>query len=132
MAAKPLCILLCSEEHEKIQMAAMTASVAAVSDRPVRLLVSMSAILAFQRGKAAAERYHGGPFSAMFREKNVPDAIELLRQGRTLGDLGIWACPMVLDLMRWDLPDLVEDLFDGRMGLTRFLAEAEAGDLIAF
>ena len=41
-----LYILLCSGEHEKIQMAGMMASVAAVSERPVEVFVSMNALLA--------------------------------------------------------------------------------------
>lgn len=36
MSAKPLFILIASEDHEKIQLAAMMASVAAVSETPVR------------------------------------------------------------------------------------------------
>lgn len=130
MAAKPLYILLCSGEHEKIQMAAMTASVAAVSDRPVHVFVSMNAILAFEKGKAREERYRGGHFSRMFLEKKVPDAIELFGQGKMLGDMRMWACSMVLDLMHWDESHLVDDLFDGQMGLTKFLSDAEQGDLI--
>ncbi len=130
MAAKPLFILLCSGEHEKIQMAAMTASVAAVSDRPVRVFVSMNAILAFEKGKSKADRYYGGYFSSMFKENKVPDAVELFGQGKMLGDLQMWACSMVLDLMHWDVPNLVDGLFDGQMGLTKFLSDAEDGDLV--
>ncbi len=44
MAAQPLFIVLCSGEHEKLQMAAMMASVGAVSERPVQLFVSMNAL----------------------------------------------------------------------------------------
>lgn len=130
MAAKPLYILLCSGEHEKIQMAAMVASVAAVSDRPVVVFVSMNAILAFEKGKVPAERYHGGIFSKMFMEKNVPDALELFSQGRMLGELKMYACAMVMDLKHWSESDLAEGLFDGQMGLTKFLADAETGDLM--
>ena len=50
MASNPLYILLCSGEHEKIQMAAMMASVGAVSERPVEVFVSMNAVLAFAKG----------------------------------------------------------------------------------
>jgi hypothetical protein len=35
MASNPLYIVLCSGEHEKVQMAAMMVSVGAVSERPV-------------------------------------------------------------------------------------------------
>lgn len=131
MAAKTLFIMLCSGEHEKIQLAAMTASVAAVSDRPVVVFVTMNALLAFQRGLTPEQRYHGGHFHDLFMTSKVPDAIELFGQGKMLGELKMYACSLVLDLKHWDAEkDLVEDLFDGAAGLTHFLADAENGELI--
>jgi peroxiredoxin family protein len=130
MAAQPLFILLCSGEHEKIQMAAMMASVGAVSERPVRVFVSMNAISAFGNDQPAAERYHGGAFSRLMLEKRVPDAMDLFGQGKELGDLKVWACSMALDVKGWELDHLVEGLFDEALGLTKFLSEAEAGQLI--
>ena len=57
MAHKPLLVLLGSGDHEKIQLAAMVASVAAVSERPVQLLVSMGAIFPFARDLIPSQRY---------------------------------------------------------------------------
>lgn len=131
MTAKPLFILLCSGEHEKIQMAAMTASVAAVSEREVTLFVSMNALAAFAKGLDARQRYTGGETSRLMLEKKAPDAIDLLGQGKALGDLRIHACSMALDIRGWTLDNLVDDLFDGELGLTRFLSDAETGDLIS-
>ncbi len=131
MASKPLFIMLCSGEHEKIQLAAMIASVAAVSDRPVQVFVTMNALLAFERGLTPDQRYHGGHFHELFMTSKVPDAIELFAQGKMLGDMKMWACSMVLDLKHWETDThLVEDLFDGPAGLTVFLADAEEGELI--
>ncbi|MBI5165024.1 MAG: hypothetical protein HY985_14125 [Magnetospirillum sp.] len=133
MASKPLFIMLCSGEHEKIQLAAMVASVAAVSDRPVEVFVSMNAVLAFERGKTAAERYHGGHFHELFKTAKVPDAVELFEQGKLLGEMKVWACSMVLDLKHWECDThLTEGLFDGPLGLAKFLSDAEAGELITF
>ena len=133
MASKPLFIMLSSGEHEKIQLAAMTAAVAAVSDRRVEVFVTMNAILAFKRDLPAAERYHGGHFHDIFMASKVPDAIELFEQGKMLGEMKMWVCSMVLDLKHWEVEtDLVEGLFDGPAGLTVFLSDAEAGDLITF
>lgn len=131
MASKPLFIMLCSGEHEKIQLAAMIASVAAVSDRPVEVFVTMNAVLSFQRGLTKEQRYQGGHFHEEFVTKNVPDAIELFEQGKMLGDLKMWVCSMVLDLKHWEHDrDLVEGLFDGPAGLAKFLSDAEEGELI--
>ena len=130
MASIPLFILLCSGEHEKLQMAAMIASVGAVSDRPVQVFVSMNAILAFGKDPPADKRYQGGAFSKLLKEKHAPDALKLFQQGRELGDLKMWACSMALDIRGWEMGHLVEDLFDGPLGLTKFLSDAENGQFI--
>jgi peroxiredoxin family protein len=130
MTAKTLYITLCSGEHEKIHMAAMMASVAAVSGRKVELFVSMNAMYAFGRATDPSERYQGGPFSQLMLEKKAPDTLTLFGQGKMLGDMKAYACSMAMDLLAWTLDDLVEDLFDGELGLTKFLSDAEEGDLI--
>jgi len=130
MASNPLYIVLCSGEHEKIQMAAMMASVGAVSERPVEVFVSMNAVLAFAKGSTPEERYRGGTFSDLLKAKHAPDAITLFQQGKELGDLKMWACSMALDVQGWELDRLEDDLFDGALGLTRFLSDAENGQLV--
>lgn len=130
MSSNPLYILLCSGEHEKLQMAAMMASVAAVSERPVEVFISMNAILAFTKDVKADARYHGGAFSQLLKEKHAPDLITLFQQGKALGDLKIWACSMALDVQGWDTDHLVDGLFDGALGLTKFLSDAENGQFI--
>jgi peroxiredoxin family protein len=130
MAAQPLFIILCSGEHEKLQMAAMMASVGAVSERRVEVFVSMNAINAFARDATPEQRYRGGDFSRLLREKKAPDAIDLFRQGRMLGDMKVHACSMALDIKGWEIGHLAADLFDGALGLTRFLSDAESGQLV--
>jgi peroxiredoxin family protein len=130
MAGNPLYILLCSGEHEKLQMAAMMASVGAVSERPVEVFVSMNAILAFAKDAPIEARYRGGTFSRLLKEKGAPDAIGLLRQGKELGDLKIWACSMALDVQGWDMDRLEAGVFDGALGVTKFLSDAETGQII--
>lgn len=130
MATNPLYVLLCSPDHEKVQMAAMIASVAAVSDRPVRVFVSMGAIYAFEKGLSDDARYKGGDFSKVLRDKKAPDAMELFGQGKMLGDVQMYACSMALDVLGWELDNLVEDLFDDAWGLTKYLSDAEEGQLI--
>ena len=132
MGSPPLFILLCSDEHEKIQLASMTASVAAVSDRPVEVFVSMGAVNVFAKNPVGGERYRGGTFSEALKARKAPDPLELFGQGKMLGDMKMWACSMVLDVNGWTLGDLVDDLFDGHAGLTKFLSDAEAGQLITF
>jgi len=130
MASNTLYILLCSGEHEKVQMAAMIASVAAVSERPVEVFVSMNALLAFAKDVPAEARYQGGAYSKLLKEKKAPDPIILFRQGRELGDLKLWACSMALDVQGWELDRLEGELFEGPLGLTKFLSDAENGQFI--
>ncbi|MCT8973822.1 hypothetical protein [Microbaculum marinisediminis] len=127
---QPLYILLCSGEHEKVQMAAMMASVGAVSERPVEVFVSMNAMFAFEKGADPDKRYQGGAFSALLKEKKAPDAVMLFQQGKDLGDLKMWACSMALDVKGWELDRLEDGLFDGALGLTKFLSDAENGQFI--
>jgi peroxiredoxin family protein len=131
MSSPPLFILLCSGEHEKIQMAAMTASVAAVSDRAVEVFVSMNALAVFRKD-VEGQRYSGGEFSKVMQQRNVPDAIELFGQGKMLGEMKVYACSMAMDVAGIEIEDLVEDLVDDAGGLTKFLADAESGQLIVF
>jgi peroxiredoxin family protein len=128
--ANPLYIILASGEHEKIQMAAMMASIGAVSERPVEVFISMNALPVFGKGTRPEDRYRGGAFSVLMRKKNAPDALTLFRQGKELGSLRLWACSMALDLKSWEMDDLVDDLFDGALGLTAFLSDAEGGQLV--
>jgi peroxiredoxin family protein len=130
MSAKPLFILVCSEEHEKIQMAAMMASVAAVSETPVHVFISMGAIYPFQKDLTDDERYKGGRFSQVLKDKKAPDAMMLFEQGKMLGEMTIHACSMALDVLGWEEDALIEGLFDGCLGLTKFLSDAEEGELI--
>lgn len=126
----PLYIVLCSGEHEKIQMAAMIASVAAVSERHVEVFVSMNAILVFAKNASTESLLQGGSFSKLLKEKNAPDAVGLFRQGKQLGDLKIWACSMALDVLGWEMSELVDGVFDEALGLTKFLSDAENGQFV--
>jgi|SRR5579864_9344022 len=130
MSGQPLYVLLCSGEREKLQMAAMMASVGAVSERRVEVFVSMNAILAFAKKASNEERHHGGRFSQLLSEKRAPEPLTLLRQGKELGELKLWACSMALDLLGWNMEQLDDELFDGPLGLTKFLSDAEAGQLV--
>ena len=64
------------------------------------------------------------------REKKAPDAIGLLIQGKALGELTVYACSMALDVAGLETDQLVDELFEGPLGLTKFLSDAESGDLV--
>ncbi len=131
MASVPLYIMLSSADRDTLQLVSMIASVAAVSERPVHVFVSMGAIKVFEKSVTGNERYADSPLNAQFCSKNTPDPVEMFGQGKMLGDMTMWACSMVLDVLGWDESNLVEGLFDGQMGLTKFLSDAEEGQLIS-
>ena len=128
MSSQPLYILLCSGEHEKIQMAGMIASVAAVSERPVEVFVSMNAMFAFRKDRQG--QYEGGAFSKILTESNAPDAVHLFEQGKMLGEMKVFPCSMAMDVTGWSTDELVDDLFEPPAGLTKFLSDAESGQFI--
>ena len=86
--------------------------------------------LAFYENKSFPARYHGGAFSRALKEKRAPDALTLFGQGKELGDLKMWICSMALDVQGWEMGHLVDGLFDGALGLTKFLSDAETGQFI--
>jgi peroxiredoxin family protein len=130
MVRPPLYILLCSEAAEKLHMAAMMAALAAVTARPVEVFVSMGALAAFAKAAPVEGRGQGGAYARLMLEKGAADPLDLLRQGRELGELKVWACSQALDFQGWELGDLAADLFDGVCGLASFLGDAEAGQLV--
>ena len=115
---------------EKLQFAAMTASVGAACGRPVTVFLSMNALAYFLKTsaqKAPAE----GPFGLTMAGKNVPPFAKLFEQAVDLGDAGIFACSMAMDVLGVQESDLAAHV-KGVMGLTKFLSDAEEGQVMIF
>jgi peroxiredoxin family protein len=91
----------------------------------------MNALKPFQKNPGG-ERYAGGEFSKLMLERKVPDAIELFEQGKMLGEMKVFACSMAMDVAGVELEDLRTEIIDGVGGLTKFLSDAEAGQLAVF
>ena len=68
---------------------------------------------------------------ALLESRKAPRFEDLFRQAVELGDAKIYACSMAMDLLRVGEDDLAEHLA-GALGLTKFLSDAEAGQLLAF
>ncbi len=126
----PLFVVCLSGARERLQFAAMTVSVAAVSARPVTVFLSMNALPHFLKSpppEAATE----GPFGALLAARNVPAVLHLFEQAVELGDARIHACSMAMDVMGVE-QDQLAPMVAGPMGLTQFLSEAEAGQIAVF
>lgn len=127
---KKIAIILASNDHEKVQLAGMISSVAAVSEIEVLVFVSMGAVKKFKKGLSAEEKFSGGDFSAVMREKGVPDYLDLFRQGKEFGSVKVYACPMALELLEWGKQDLEDGIFDDIVGMTGFLVDADGCEML--
>ena len=100
-------VMVTTENMEQMQMAAMIASVGAVSGNDVSVFLSMNALKYFMKGndhKAPLE----GEMGKTMLEKNVPPFLELFQQAVELGDAKIFPCSMAMDMLEIKS----EDLFD--------------------
>lgn len=126
----PMFLICQSGQRETLQFAAMTASVAAVSGRPVTVFLSMNALAHFLRSPAPAAPA-AGPMGELLVTRNAPPFEQLFRQAVELGDARILACSMAMDVMGITEADLAPHVA-GVAGLTGFLSDAEAGQLLVF
>lgn len=123
-------IIVLSNNREQLQMAAMIASVGAVSGNEVLVFLSMNALRYFVRGselRAPAE----GPVGELIETKNVPPFKTLFEQAVSLGDAKIHPCSMAMDVLGVD-SDQLEEYVGEPMGLTMFLDAAQDGQVWSF
>jgi peroxiredoxin family protein len=64
-------------------------------------------------------------------QKGVPPFRQLFRQAAELGDAQLLPCSMAIDLLKITGDDLDPE-FGPPTGLTRFLSDSEAGQLLTF
>ncbi len=123
-------ITVLSGDREKLQFAAMAASVAAVSGFDVLVFLSMNALPHFLKEGAPALTNEGA-FGALMEEKNLPPFLDLFDSAVELGDARIYACSMAMDVMEIKKEALLPCVAEP-MGLTKFLSEAEGGQCWSF
>ena len=123
-------IVCVSGTHEKLQMAAMIASVAAASGDEVTVFFSMNALAYFIKGHAA-DAPAEGEFGTLLGQQGVPPFKQLFQQAVELGDAELLPCSMALDLLKITEKDL-DPAFGPATGLTRFLSRSEGGQLLSF
>ncbi len=125
-----LFVICLSGAREKLQFAAMTASLAAVVGRPVTIFVSMNA-LAFFLKDAPKTAPSEGKAGEVMDAKNAPDFQNIFEQAVDLGDAKIYACSMAMDVMGVGEEQLAGNV-TGPLGLTKFLSDAEGGQIVVF
>ena len=111
-------------------MAAMVASVAAVSGNDVTVFLSMNSLNFFVKG-VAEQAMAEGPMGTLIEEKNAPDFKELFQQAVEYGDAKIFPCSMAVDILGIGQGDL-EAYISEPLGLTTFLSDASEGQVWHF
>jgi peroxiredoxin family protein len=123
-------IVCVSGTHEKLQMAAMIASVAAATGEEVSVFFSMNALPPFIKDHAT-EPTADGLVGSLLKQNGVPPFKQLFAQAVELGDAKLLPCSMAMDLLKITEESLPED-FGPPTGLTRFLSDAEGGQVFTF
>ena len=123
-------VMLTTENMEKLQMAAMVASVGAVSGNDVSVFLSMNALKYFMKGNDQSAPVEGEMGNIML-EKNVPPFLELFEQAVELGDAKIYPCSMAMDMLEIKSEDLFDYLGEP-MGLTKFISDVNQGQVWSF
>ncbi|KAB2319933.1 hypothetical protein F8A86_07920 [Betaproteobacteria bacterium SCN1] len=116
--------------REKLQMAAMFASVAAATGDEVSVFLSMNAITYFVKGRSDNAPVEG-EMGELMGQKGVPPFKQLFQQAVELGDAQLLPCSMAMDLLKITKEDMDSEV-GAPTGLTRFLSDAEGGQLLTF
>jgi peroxiredoxin family protein len=130
MRSGAISILVVSGGVERLQMAAMVASVAAVSETAVSVLLSMNSLQHFLKANREAPSSEGS-FGLAMAGKKVPPFKQLFQSAVELGDAKVHPCSMAMDVLGAKREDLEPFLADP-LGLTRFLADSAGGQLLTF
>lgn len=130
MAGSKISIVVVSGERERLQMAGMIASVGAVSGSEVTVFLSMNALEPFVKGSDKAAKAEGA-FGTLLESKKAPPFKDLFRQAAELGDAKVFPCSMACDILGVEHKDL-EPFLQEPLGLTKFLADAEGGQVYTF
>ncbi len=130
MGSSKISIMVVSGSRERLQMAAMVASVGAVSGDEVIVFLSMNALPYFVKGHTATAPAEGEVGQAM-EGKNVPPFKDLFQKAVEFGNAKIYPCSMAMDVLGAEPEDL-EIFLAKPIGLTKFLTDAEGGLVMTF
>ena len=128
--SEKISVMLTTENLEQLQMAAMVASVGAVSGSDVSVFLSMNALKYFVKGNEHKAPLEGEMGKTML-EKNVPPFLELFEQAVELGDAKGYPCSMAMDMLEIKSEDLF-DYVGEPMGLTKFISDVNEGQIWSF
>jgi peroxiredoxin family protein len=130
MAGGKICVVVVSGSLERLQMAAMVASVAAVSGQETLVFLSMNALPYFLKGNTD-KAPHEGRMGDLMAGKKVPEFRTLFEQAVEYGDAKVYPCSMAMDVLGVER-EALEGFLQEATGLTKFLHDASDGQVWTF
>jgi peroxiredoxin family protein len=130
MSSSKICVVVVSGSLERLQMAAMVASVGAVSGQEMLVFLSMNALPYFIKGHTS-KAPHEGEMGKLMASKKVPEFKTLFEQAVEYGDARIYPCSMAMDVLGVEKEGL-ESYLQGPTGLTKFLQDAQGAQVWTF
>jgi peroxiredoxin family protein len=130
MSSPKISIMVTSGSREQLQMAAMVASVGAVSGSAVSVFLSMNALPYFIHGHAEPAP-SDGRVGQLLDQKKAPPFKELFQRAVELGDAKVYPCSMAMDVLAVKHRDL-ESWLAEPLGLTKFLSDAADAQVWTF
>ncbi|MFB6185008.1 MAG: DsrE/DsrF/DrsH-like family protein [Haloarculaceae archaeon] len=119
-------IVLASSELARVQAVSIIGSIAAMSEIPVDVFVTMDGLLAFEKETVESGDFDVGPVGKRMLEAedvDVPLFPEQMAQAKEIGPMRVFACSMAMDLMGRSMDDYI-DVFDDELGVAGFLEKA--------
>lgn len=129
MASNKICVVAVSGSLERMQMAAMVASVAAVSGQETLVFLSMNALPYFVKGDTG-KAPHEGKMGDLMAGK-VPEFKTLFEQAVEYGDAKVYPCSMAMDVLGVEKENM-EAYLQEPTGLTKFLHDAADAQVWTF
>jgi peroxiredoxin family protein len=130
MESSRISVVVVSGSLERLQMAAMVASVGAVSGSDVHVFLSMNALAYFKQGSDAMPPAEGA-FGELMAGKKIPGFRTLVEQAVELGGAKVSPCSMAMDVMAIESGAL-PSYFGPPLGLTKFLHDARDTQIFTF
>lgn len=136
--SEKISIILFSGTMDKLYPVAILASGAAALGMDVEIFLTFWGLNAFRRDMVNSNTKISKDFEEMastmvtiFKEKNVPHWLDMLKQAKDVGNVKVYACAMTYDLFGMKKEDLV-DVIDDVVGVGEFLSRAKESQITLF
>ncbi len=127
--APKISLVLMSPDMEKIHAGALMGSIAAASGMEVNVFATMDALKMFLKETVEKQDFKLGEIGNKLMEKKVDPFYKMLEDAKDLGEVKVYACSLVVDVMGWEKEDLL-DVVDDIIGVTAFFGIAEGGQIM--